>query len=100
MASGCCSANDVVIVAAKRTPIGSLNGSLSSQRASSLGTTVIKSLLETANQNPEEVSEVILGQALTAGLSLYIILHIKHAKHFPLCSHTVRLKEPALIPRG
>ena len=68
MANGCCAANDVVIVAAQRTPIGSLNRSLSSHRASSLGTTVIKSLLQKSNVNPAEISEVILGQGLTAGI--------------------------------
>ena len=67
MASGCCAPNDIVITVALRTPIGSLNGSLSSHKASSLGTIVIKSLLAKSNVNPNEISEVILGQGLTAG---------------------------------
>ena len=60
-------AGDVVIVAAQRTPIGSLNGNLSSHKASSLGTIVIESLLKKNNVSPADISEVILGQALTAG---------------------------------
>jgi acetyl-CoA C-acetyltransferase len=57
---------DVVIVSATRTPVGSFNGSLSSVPAHYLGQTVIKSALERAKVDPAEVSEVILGQILTA----------------------------------
>ena len=62
------SPNDVVIVAALRTPVGALNGKFSSLKASALGTAVIKALLTQTNVGPKSVSEVILGQALTAGL--------------------------------
>jgi len=58
---------DVVIVAAGRTAIGSFGGSLASVKASDLGATVIKSLLEKVDLNPAEVDEVILGQVLAAG---------------------------------
>uniref|UniRef100_A0A0V0G9Q1 Putative 3-oxoacyl coa thiolase n=1 Tax=Triatoma dimidiata TaxID=72491 RepID=A0A0V0G9Q1_TRIDM len=57
----------VVIVGAVRTPIGSLCGSLSSLKASDLGSIVIKEVLKKAGLDPEEVSEVIMGQALMAG---------------------------------
>jgi acetyl-CoA C-acetyltransferase len=57
----------VVIAAATRTPVGSFNGSLSSLIADQLGTPVIKKLLEQSGVAPAEVSEVILGQVLTAG---------------------------------
>ena len=57
---------DVVIVSATRTPIGSFNGALSTVPAHHLGKTVIKSALERAKVDPAEVSEVILGQILTA----------------------------------
>ncbi len=67
MASSGYSSEDVVIVNATRTPIGNLGGALSSISAAQLGCTVIKNLLSTANVKPEDVSEVILGQALTAG---------------------------------
>lgn len=58
---------DVVIVAAGRTPVASFNGSLSSVSASDLGATVIKGLLEKAGIEGNQVDEVILGQVLTAG---------------------------------
>ncbi|KAK0085865.1 hypothetical protein PV325_004305 [Microctonus aethiopoides] len=57
---------DVVIVSGARTPIGSFCGSLSSLKASDLGSIVIKESLARANLKPSDVSEVILGQALTA----------------------------------
>ena len=57
---------DVVIVSATRTPVGSFNGALSSVPAHYLGQTVIKSALERAKVDAGEVSEVILGQILTA----------------------------------
>ncbi|KAM4772847.1 acetyl-CoA acetyltransferase, cytosolic [Rhinophrynus dorsalis] len=58
----------VVIVSAARTPIGSFNGVLSTLPAHSLGSAVIKEVLKRASIQPEEVSEVILGHVLTAGV--------------------------------
>ena len=57
---------DVVIVSATRTPVGSFGGALSTVPAHYLGQTVIKSALERAKVEPAEVSEVILGQILSA----------------------------------
>jgi acetyl-CoA C-acetyltransferase len=57
----------IVIVSAARTPVGSFNGSLSSLPAHELGKIAIKAALERANVAPGDVSEVILGQVLTAG---------------------------------
>ena len=57
---------DVVIVSATRTPVGSFGGALSTVPAHYLGQTVIKSALERAKVDPAEVSEVILGQVLSA----------------------------------
>jgi acetyl-CoA C-acetyltransferase len=57
----------VVIASAARTPVGSFNGSLSSLPAHELGKVAIKAALERAGVQPAEVSEVILGQILTAG---------------------------------
>lgn len=59
---------DVVIVAAKRTPIGSFNGCFASVPAHDLASAVIKDLVSSTEVRPEDVSEVILGQVLTAGL--------------------------------
>ena len=58
---------DIVIVAAARTPIGAFMGSLGSVPADQLGAVVIKAALERAQLAPDEVSDVILGQVLTAG---------------------------------
>jgi len=59
--------NDVVITGAARTPIGSFSGALSSVSASELGTIAIKEALDRSSVSPEDVSEVIFGQVLTAG---------------------------------
>ncbi len=58
---------EIVIVAAKRTAIGNFNGSLAKIPASDLGAQVIKALLEETQVKPQQISEVILGQVLTAG---------------------------------
>ena len=58
---------DVVIVGAARTPIGAFSGALSSVPATYLGTTAITESLKRAKVEPGEVTEVILGQILTAG---------------------------------
>lgn len=56
----------VVIVGALRTPIGNFNGSLSSLPASALGAAVIKALLARTGIPGKDISEVIMGQVLTA----------------------------------
>lgn len=60
--------NEVVIVAAKRTPIGSFMGSLSTVPAPRLAAHAIKSALAQSSLKPEQVSEVILGHVLSAGV--------------------------------
>ena len=62
------SVNEVVIVSAVRTPIGSFLGSLQNVAATKLGAIVIKGALEKAGVNANEVDEVILGNVLQAGL--------------------------------
>ena len=57
---------NVVIASAARTPVGSFNGSLSSLSASDLGKVAIEAALDRAGVAPEDVSEVIMGQILTA----------------------------------
>nr|XP_015802862.2 acetyl-CoA acetyltransferase, cytosolic [Nothobranchius furzeri] len=57
----------VVIVSAARTPIGCLNGALSTVPLRDLCSVVIKDVLKRAGVKPEEVSEVIIGNVLTAG---------------------------------
>ncbi len=58
----------VVIVAAKRTPIGSFMGSLSSLPAHKLAATAIKALMASTSVAPENIDEVTLGCVLSAGL--------------------------------
>ncbi|WP_392561758.1 acetyl-CoA C-acetyltransferase [Orbus sturtevantii] len=59
--------DDIVIVAAKRTPIGSLCGQLSNIPAVELGAIVIKDLLTQTRIPKNEIDQVIMGQVLSAG---------------------------------
>lgn len=59
---------DVVIVAAARTAVGKFGGSLAKTPASDLGAHVIKGLLAKTGIGTDQISEVLLGQVLTAGI--------------------------------
>ena len=59
--------SDVVIVGYARTPYGSFQGALSSVSAPKLGSVAISAALERAGVKPDQVSEVIMGNVLTAG---------------------------------
>jgi acetyl-CoA C-acetyltransferase len=59
--------SEIVVASAARTAIGSFNGAFSSVPAHYLGEIVIRAVLERAGVAPEEVSEVVMGQILTAG---------------------------------
>src|SRR6187399_635078 len=58
--------NEIVIVSATRTPVGSFNGAFATMPAHDLGAVAIKAALERAGIEPGRVSEVIMGQILTA----------------------------------
>lgn len=58
---------DIVITGAKRTPVGSFLGAFAATPAHELGRIAIEAALEQAGVEGEDVSEVILGQVLTAG---------------------------------
>ncbi len=58
----------VVIVSAKRTPVGSFLGTLSSLKSTELGTIAIKGVLDDSKIDPQLVDEVIMGNVLTAGV--------------------------------
>ena len=58
---------DIVIVAAARTAIGKFGGSLAKTSAVDLGATVVRDLLRRSGLDGAQISEVILGQVLTAG---------------------------------
>ncbi len=59
--------SDIVITAAKRTPVGSFLGAFATTPAHQLGRAVIEAALAQADVAPEDVSEIVLGQVLTAG---------------------------------
>ena len=59
---------EVVIVAAKRTAIGSFLGGLASVSAPQLGKVVIRAVLDATGVKPEQVDQVIMGNVLTAGV--------------------------------
>lgn len=59
---------NVVIVAAKRTPVGSFQGALSALPAPRLGAAAIKGALAQANLQPGDVDELVFGEVLTAGV--------------------------------
>src|SRR5690606_4964874 len=61
------SGDNIVIVGAARTAVGSFNGAFVNTPAHDLGAVAIKAALERAKVDPSEVDEVILGQILTAG---------------------------------
>ena len=60
--------NDVVITAALRTAVGKFNGSIAKIPAADLGAQIIKALLMRSGVDPAQISEVIMGQVLTAGI--------------------------------
>ena len=59
---------DIVIVGAARTAIGKFGGSLAGVPAARLGANIIRKVLERAGVSPDQVSEVIMGQVLAAGV--------------------------------
>ncbi|MBN8875051.1 MAG: acetyl-CoA C-acetyltransferase [Rhodospirillales bacterium] len=59
--------DDIVIVSAARTPVGSFNGTLASLSAHALGTVALQAAFARAGIEAGDVDEVILGQVLTAG---------------------------------
>lgn len=61
---------EIVIVGAARTAVGTLMGSLGDIPASKLGAKVISALLERTGLKPDQVSEVILGQVLTGATGM------------------------------
>src|ERR1700716_3143153 len=56
-----------VILSSARTPIGKLGGGLAGLDATELGATAIKSALERADVQPDEVQHVVMGQVIQAG---------------------------------
>lgn len=61
---------EIAIVAAKRSPIGALNGTLTPLQAHEIGAQVIAAMLADTGVDPASVDEAILGQVLTAGVGM------------------------------
>ena len=59
--------DEVVILAAIRTPIGTFNGSLKDIKSDQLGSIVIKEVIQRSNIKKDQIDEVVMGQVLTAG---------------------------------
>ncbi|SMO94927.1 acetyl-CoA C-acyltransferase [Gracilimonas mengyeensis] len=59
---------DVVIVAAKRTPMGGFGGSLSSFSAPDLGAAAIREITKAGGIKPDDIQEVVMGNVLSAGI--------------------------------
>jgi acetyl-CoA C-acetyltransferase len=79
--------DDVVIVAALRTAVGKFGGTISRIPASELGAKVISALFQKTGVKPEMVSEVLLGQVLTAGVG-----------QNPARQASIRAGVPAMVP--
>src|SRR5476651_370184 len=60
--------NDIVITAALRSAVGKFGGSIAKMPAADLGAQIIKALIARTGIEPSQISEVILGQVLTAGV--------------------------------
>ena len=58
---------DVVIVSAVRTPVGSFNGAFATTQAHVLGTIAVRAAIDRAGLSPDDIDEAILGQILSAG---------------------------------
>src|SRR5947209_6746114 len=59
--------DEIVIVSAARTPVGSFTGALGNLPAQELGSIALKAAMQRAGVEPGDVDEVILGQILSAG---------------------------------
>lgn len=84
---------DVVITTAKRTAIGSFGGALSSVPASELGAAVIRAVLAESSIDPADVSDVMLGQVLTAGVGQNAARQAARAAGIPDASPAVTINQ-------
>ena len=62
------SQDSIVIVSARRTPVGAFQGAFASVAATELGTSAIRAAVESSGLQPADVQEVIMGCVLSAGL--------------------------------
>ena len=85
-----------LIVAARRTPVGKLNGALSSLAASDLGGVAVRALLTDTGVDPTRVDAVIMGQVLTAGVGQIPARQAAVAAGIPMTTHATTLNKVCL----
>ncbi len=85
-----------LIVAARRTPIGKLNGALSSLAASDLGAEAIRGALDAVGLDPSRVDAVIMGQVLTAGAGQIPARQAAVSAGIPFTTHATTLNKVCL----
>ena len=74
--------NDVFIVGAARTPVGSFMGALAQIPAPTLGGIAIGAAITRANAKPDDINECIMGEVLTAGVGqLFFCAFVRHVSH-------------------
>ena len=83
----------IVIVSSARTPMGSLQGNLSSLSANQLGTVAIKAILEKSGLAPDTVEEAILGNVLSAGQGQAPARQAVLGADLPLSTHCTTLNK-------
>ncbi|MDD4292079.1 MAG: acetyl-CoA C-acetyltransferase [Clostridia bacterium] len=83
----------IYIVAAKRSAIGTMLGSLANVDAGELGATVVKDMFATFNVKPEQVDSVIVGNVLSAGLGQNVARQvlIKAGVSEEVCAYSVNM---------
>ncbi len=74
----------VVIIEAKRTPIGKLNGALQSKTAADLATHISRATIKNSGLPPELIDQVIFGNAIQAGNGQNVARQIELASHIPV----------------
>lgn len=83
----------VLIVDGKRTAIGKFNGTLKNINCATLGSTVVRAMLETNHINPNDVEEVIIGNVLSAGQGQGIARQVQILTGIPVetCAYSVNM---------
>lgn len=76
----------VIIAAAKRTPIGRINGALANFSSVDLGTIVTREVIKQANIDPSDVNQVVFGNVIQAGSGQNIARQIEINSNIPYCS--------------
>src|SRR3977135_3423784 len=85
--------SDVVIVSAKRTPIGAFQGALAPLTAPQLGSAAIKAAIEEAGVQAADIQEVIMGNVLSAGIGQAPARQAALGAGVPICTPAVTINK-------